>query len=107
LWRFSVRSTGSGSTKIVTSVRILPAALMYQNGRFGMQVPFSSGCQNLGMGWQLKMVMRSCDRVQHPMKTPAITMAFCMRPTSNIRWYWRRNVIFTEVRAALYRTMDT
>lgn len=37
--RFRRPKTGSGRTNTVTSVMMLPAALIYQNGRLGMHVP--------------------------------------------------------------------
>jgi len=60
----------------MTSVKMLPAALIYQNGRLGTQVPGSSGDQNLSMGVQVKMVTRSWEMDHKATKTKAVMTTF-------------------------------
>jgi hypothetical protein len=93
----------------MTSVVMFPAALMYQKGRLGMHVPGISGCQNLGMGVQVKMTTRSWDIDHVAMTTMASIMATLVRtvPAPKMRWYWSRKVSFVAVKEALYSTMDT
>lgn len=85
--RFKRLSAGSGSTKTVTSVTILPAALIYQKGRLGMHVPGVSGSQNLWMGEHVKMTTRSCDIDQRATKTNATMMTRRIVPCPMMRWY--------------------
>src|SRR5690349_23681770 len=101
LRRLSRAKAGSGTTKMVTSVTMLPAALMYQKGRLGMHVPGTWGCQNFSMGEQLKMVTRSCEMAQRATKTPAIMITRRICGVPRMRQYWRRKVILVAVRDAL------
>lgn len=74
LLSFSEPRAGNGTTKTMTSVKILPAALMYQKGKFGMQVPGVSGSQNFSIGVQLNMVTSSWETDHNDTKVRAAIM---------------------------------
>ena len=83
--RFNDVITGSGRTKMITSVTILPPALIYQKGRFGIQVPGSSWSQNLSIGEQVKMTTRSCARDHRVTETRASITMVCIFRTAKTR----------------------
>ena len=83
--RFRLPRAGRGSTKIAMSVMMLPAALIYQKGRFGMHVPSISGVQNLGIGLQLKVVTRSWDRDQQLINAKAVRTTMRIFRTAKTR----------------------
>lgn len=79
--RFRLPNAGKGTMKTITSVRMFPAALMYQNGKLGMHLPSTSGFQNFSMGVHVKVVTRSCEMDHKPTKVRAarITLRiFCV-----------------------------
>lgn len=88
---------------MIMSVTMFPAALIYQKGKLGMHVPGISGCQNLGMGVQVKMTTRSWDIDHMAMTTMAIMMAMLVRtvPAPKMRWYWRRKANFVAAKEVL------
>ena len=99
--------TGSGMTKMGTSVMMFPAAFIYQNGRFlsrremcqpivhqrkeslwvsyGIQVPSTLGFQNFCIGEQLKMTIRSWETDHMATKTSARMMTFLVLCVPNTR----------------------
>lgn len=61
------------------SVVIFTPALMYQDGKFGMQYPGSVVSQNFLTGMQTKMAVKSCVVDHAMMMLPRIHIAFRMR----------------------------
>jgi len=81
--RFKLPSAGKGTTKTITSVKMFPAALMYQNGKLGTHVPSTSGFQKFSIGVQVKVVTRSCEMDHKPTKARAPRMT--LRPSHLLR----------------------
>lgn len=96
-FRFSLLRAGKGTTKTITSVTMLPAALIYQKGRLGMQVPGVSGSQNFSMGVQVKMTTSSWEMDHKATMIPASITTFLICGVPRMRQYWRRKVILIAV----------
>lgn len=60
--------------KIARSVAMLPAALIYQKGKFGMHFPSKSVSQNFCTGVQVNITTSSCDKAHNMMIVPPIQM---------------------------------